>query len=102
MHRHHTREPDVAFVSEKGVRRGTLIDEAELLGEQFIASALTGEEQLPEMLDAAAEEEEGGPFLDVAGDREFAHDTDGSNPTDAEPALFPTAVFASPSVRRRG
>lgn len=102
MHRHHPRDPDVAFVSARGVRRGTLIDEAELLGEQFIASAVSGEEQLADTLDAAAVEEEGGPFLDVAGDREFAHDTDGSNPADAEPALFPTAVFSSPSVRRRG
>ncbi len=35
-------------------------------------------------------EERGGPFVPSTGKKEFAHDTDPSNPPDAEPAAFPT------------
>jgi hypothetical protein len=90
--RRHNREPETAFLDARAVRRGTALDEAELLGEHFIASALSGEGTLADMLDEVSTEEEGGPYLDVSGKHEFAQDVDGSNPVGSEREAFPTAV----------
>jgi len=90
--RRHNREPETAFLDPRAVRRGTVLDEAELLGEHFIASALSGEGTLADMLDEVSTEEDGGPYLNVSGKHEFALDVDGSNPVDSEREAFPTAV----------
>lgn len=99
--RRHNREPETAFLDARAVRKGTALDEAELLGEHFIASALAGEETLPDMLDEVSAEEEGGPYLNVSGKHEFARDVDGSNPVGAEREPFPTAVHGPRAGRSR-
>lgn len=81
-----------AFVSDPAEHRAPVADDlAEELGEDYVASATTGEETGQESRDEVVPEETGGPFLKVAGDREFAPGTDPSNPADAERAPFPQA-----------
>lgn len=63
---------------------------AEELGENFVASATSGEEAEPERHDRVTDSERGGPFVRSSGKKEFAEGTDLSNPEDAEPAAFPT------------
>ena len=63
---------------------------AEELGENFVASATSGEEAEPERQDRVTEAERGGPFVGTSGKKEFAEGTDLSNPEDAEPEAFPT------------
>ena len=82
--RPHVRGLETAFLDARAVRRGTALEEAELLGELFILSALAGGGSLPALLDEVSTEEDGGPYLNVAGRIEFAHNVDDSNPLDAE------------------
>ncbi|MDP9149091.1 MAG: hypothetical protein M3O36_04000 [Myxococcota bacterium] len=77
-----------AFVER---RRGLQDDLAEQLGEDAVAKATTGGEDVSEeALDQVVPEEVGGPFVESTPDQEFAVGTDPSNPPDAEPEPFPT------------
>lgn len=98
--RRHHRGLETAFLDAGAVRKGTALEEAELLGEHFIASALAGEETLPDMLDEVSTEEDGGPYLTVSGKHEFARDVDASNPLGAEREPFPTAVHGPRAGRK--
>jgi hypothetical protein len=60
------------------------------LGEQFVGTITSGEEQGEEALDALSPEESGGPFVVTKGKTEFADGVDGSNPEDATREPFPT------------
>jgi hypothetical protein len=100
--RRHVRGLETAFLDARALRRGTVLEEAELLGELFIASALAGEGSLPALLDEVSAEEDGGPYLNVSGRAEFARDVDASNPLGAEREPFPTAVHGPRWPRRRG
>jgi hypothetical protein len=62
---------------------------AEHLGEAFVQSATSGEDDEEEVLDAFVPEELGGPFVVTTSNVEFAEGVDESNPVDAEPAPFP-------------
>lgn len=62
---------------------------AEHLGESFVQSVTSGEDDEEEILDAYVTEEVGGPFIVTTSNVEFAEDVDESNPEDAEPAPFP-------------
>lgn len=62
---------------------------AEHLGESFVAGAMGGEDVDDEAPDAADSEEKGGPFIETAGETEFARGTDASNPRDATREPFP-------------
>jgi hypothetical protein len=53
-------------------------DLAEMLGEEFVRSVTSGEEQGVELRDEAVPEEEGGPFVETSASREFGHDADDS------------------------
>lgn len=101
---HAARDDDGhAFVpdpSDHAERRGRKDDLAEELGEEFIASATSGEEVAMDTRDDSVPEETGGPFLVVDGEREFASGSDKSNPRDAEPEPFPLAN-ARPATSRR-
>ncbi len=55
-------------------------DLAEELAEQFVASATSAEETMPDELDQEVPEEIGGPFIVSDAGREFASGTDASNP----------------------
>jgi hypothetical protein len=63
---------------------------AEELGEDFVQTALSGEDTLEESLDQVVSEERGGPFIESTGGTEFAEGTDASNPKGAKREPFPT------------
>jgi hypothetical protein len=63
---------------------------AEHLGEAFVETVTTGEDDEEETLDQIVPEEAGGPFVVSSAAAEFAPGTDESNPPDAEKAPFPT------------
>ena len=90
--RHAMRSDDAhAFVPDPAEHKAPVDDDlAEELAENFLTSATTGEDVGQEGLDEVIPEEEGGPFITVPPEREFASGTDLSNPLDAEPEAFPT------------
>lgn len=65
-------------------------DLAENLGEEFVASATSGENQEEDVLDQEVPEERGGPFVESTAGAEFGWGTDASNPKDAKREPFPT------------
>jgi hypothetical protein len=75
-------------------------DLAELLGEDFLQAATSGNEVLEDDLDSALPEEIGGPFVTTTAREELAHDVDESNPRDAKREPFPktSAAFAQGSA----
>jgi hypothetical protein len=64
-------------------------DLAELLGEDFVRAATSGNEALEDDLDRTLPEEVGGPFVTSTAREELAHDVDESNPRDAKREPFP-------------
>jgi hypothetical protein len=75
-------------------------DLAEELAEEFLLSATSAEESLPDALEGEVPEELGGPFVPSSGKREFAKGVDASNPKGARKEAFPTAN-AIPSDKKR-
>ncbi len=66
---------------------------AEELAEEFLASALSGQEQTPDFYDRIVEEEEGGPFIPSSERRELSRPGDASTDVsndDYEQEAFPT------------
>jgi hypothetical protein len=73
------------------IRRGRSRDDlAEVLGEEVVATATTGEAAAEDILDQEVPEERGGPFVRSSGGIEFAEGTDRSNPKGAKREPFPT------------
>ena len=64
-------------------------DLAEDLAEAFVDSATRGDDADDAKLDGVVAEEIGGPFLETSAVDEFANDTDGANPPDAEREPLP-------------
>lgn len=64
-------------------------DLAELLGEDYLQAATSGNEALEDDLDSELPEEIGGPFVTTTAREELAHDVDDSNPRDAKREPFP-------------
>ena len=60
-------------------------DLAEMLGEEYVRSVTSGEEQGVELRDEPVPEEDGGPFVESSAQKEFANDED-----DSEPEALPT------------
>ncbi|MBI5069681.1 MAG: hypothetical protein HZB56_15715 [Deltaproteobacteria bacterium] len=83
-------EEDVRVLPEKALfdrdDSGRDDDLAEMLGEEFVRSVTSGEEQGVELRDEAVPEEEGGPFVESSGQKEFANTED-----DSEVEALPTA-----------
>jgi hypothetical protein len=75
-------------------------DLAELLAEDFLNAATSGEEHSEETREEELTEEFGGPFVPSASAEEFADGTDESNTADASREPFPTTSSA-PSVSSR-
>ncbi|MCC6525476.1 MAG: hypothetical protein IT373_22685 [Polyangiaceae bacterium] len=69
----------------------TRVDLAEELAEEFVRSAVSGEESLPDLLEEEQTEELGGPFVTTSATREFALGADDSNPAGALREAFPRA-----------
>lgn len=82
----HTTESDDAFVDSTS----TDDDLAEELAEAAVVSMTTGEDELADELDAAVEEDGGGPFVETSAGAEFAGGTDESNIVEATREPFPT------------
>jgi hypothetical protein len=78
-------------------------DLAELLAEDFLKSATSGEDSDEEEMDQIVDEEYGGPFIETSGREEFATGTDESNPEDADAEPLPRAVHGiiQPPPRNR-
>jgi hypothetical protein len=67
-------------------------DLAEVLAEDYLRSATSGEDIDDEVMGQVVPEEFGGPFVESTADEEFAEGTDESNPVDAVPEPLPRAV----------
>ena len=74
-----------AFIQGTSSRDGL----AEELGEEFVESITSGEDDAQEKLSEAVAEDEGGPFVVTTGGTEFADGTDASNPEEATQEPFP-------------
>jgi hypothetical protein len=99
----HTR-PDSAdaFIPDPGDGPARIKDDlAEELAEEFLTSATSAEESLPDALDREVPEDSGGPFVPSTGKQEFARGVDASNPRGAEKEAFPTANAAAPRRKKR-
>jgi hypothetical protein len=77
--------------TERAFVGGQNDDLAESLGEQVIESATSGEYDGEDVANQDVTEEQGGPFVESSGAREFGHDIDESNPVDAKREPFPTS-----------
>jgi hypothetical protein len=88
------RDDGNAFLPDpgQGARSSAPDDLAEVLGEEYVASATAGEDVNEDVRDEIVPEELGGPFVEAAAQTELADDVDASNPEGAEPEPFPTAV----------
>jgi hypothetical protein len=62
---------------------------SEELGEEFVETVTSGEDEGTEVRDQRVTEELGGPFTVTSGGTEFARDVDGSNPKGATREPFP-------------
>lgn len=80
------READRAFLDRP--RSGDTL--AEQLGEEFVESATSGQDESDEKFDQVVPEENGGPFIETSANTEFAEGTDESNIEEASKAPFPT------------
>jgi hypothetical protein len=65
---------------------------AEVLAEDYVASATTAEEVMEDQRNEVQPEELGGPFTETTAEEEFAIEPDASNPLDANREPFPTAT----------
>ncbi len=89
--RKHVR-PDSAdaFIPDPGDGPARIKDDlAEELAEEFLTSATSAEESLPDALERVVPEETGGPFVPSTGKQEFARGLDPSNPRRAKKEAFP-------------
>ena len=64
-------------------------DLAEELGEEFVMTATSGEDEGEDVANQAVPEELGGPFVLTDANTEFAEGTDASNPKGAKREPFP-------------
>jgi hypothetical protein len=64
-------------------------DLAEELGEEFVMTATSGEDEGEDVANQDVPEEIGGPFVVTDADTEFAEGTDASNPKGAKREPFP-------------
>jgi hypothetical protein len=81
----HDRDDESAFVR----RPRSKDDLAEELGEEFVLTATTGEDEGEEVANQSVPEELGGPFVVTDAQTEFAGGTDASNPRGAKREPFP-------------
>lgn len=65
-------------------------DLAEELGEDFVRSAVSGEDEHAKTFEELVDEEVGGPFVTSSASTEIANDEDENNPPDATREPFPT------------
>ena len=71
-------------------------DFAELVAEDFVTAATSGEEQGETERNRVVPEELGGPFISTSAEEELADDVDGTNPEGSDVEPFPKAVGGGP------
>ena len=71
-------------------------DLREMLGEQVLTNATSGDDAAEEMHEQLVPEEFGGPFVETQAKVEFAKEPDPSNPEDAEAEPLPLATSETP------
>jgi hypothetical protein len=82
-----------AFIRDPGEGPARTRDDlAELLAEDFIGAATSGNDVLEDDLERETSDELGGPFVVTSARVELADDIDESNPIGAEPEALPRAV----------
>jgi len=64
-------------------------DLVEELGEEFVATATSGEYEGEDAQNQYVSEERGGPFVETTANQEFARGTDASNPKGSTREPFP-------------
>jgi len=79
-----TDDSDKAFVGSRAKD-----DLAEEMGETWVATATSGEDESQEVYSQNVPEDEGGPFVPTTAGQEFAEGTDASNPEGAKREPFP-------------
>ena len=80
------RDPDGAFIGRTGHSKDNL---AEAMGETWVETATSGEDEGEEVFDQSVPEDEGGPFVTTTAGQEFAEGTDASNPKQSKREPFP-------------
>ncbi|HSZ81688.1 MAG TPA: hypothetical protein VLA14_05375 [Polyangia bacterium] len=82
-----------AFIPDPGEGPARTRDDlAEVLAEDFIGAATSGNDVLEDDLERETSDELGGPFVVTSARLELADDVDASNPIGAEVEAFPRAV----------
>ena len=80
------RDGDEAFIGRSGRSNDNL---AEAMGETWVETATSGEDESEEVFDQSVPEDEGGPFVTTTAGQEFAEGTDASNPKRSKREAFP-------------
>jgi hypothetical protein len=80
------RDSDEAFIGRSGHSKDNL---AEAMGETWVETATSGEDEGEEVFNQAVPEDEGGPFVTTTAGQEFAEGTDASNPERSKREPFP-------------
>src|ERR1700677_148082 len=84
-----SREGRVEDTNQAFVGSHAKDDLAEEMGETWVATATSGEDESQEVYSQNVPEDEGGPFVPTTGGQEFAEGTDASNPEGANAEPFP-------------
>jgi hypothetical protein len=94
----HRTDDANAFMPDPEGGPATIADDlAENLAEEYLQAATQGSDT-EEDLDQVVPEEIGGPFIETSAAEEFAHDTDETNPLEAEAEPLPRPVAGLISV----
>lgn len=86
-----------AFIRDPGDGPANIDDDlAEVLAQDFVAAATSGEDVADEDFEQNVTEDIGGPFLETDANEEFARRPDKSNPRNGTREPVPTAVGQGP------
>jgi hypothetical protein len=92
-HGYRRRDDADAFIPDPDGGPARVSDDlAEIMAEEFVQGATSGEDAAEEAVDVVVPEELGGPFIETSDEDEFAAGTDESNPSDAEPEPLPRPI----------
>jgi hypothetical protein len=80
------RDADEAFIGRSGHTSDNL---AEAMGETWVETATSGEDENEDVFNQNVPEDEGGPFVTTTAGQEFAEGTDASNPKRSKREAFP-------------
>ncbi len=82
----HVRDGDEAFIGRAARSKDDL---AEAMGETWVETATSGEDENEDVFNQRVPEDEGGPFVTTTAGQEFAEGTDASNPKRSKREPFP-------------